>query len=100
MPPPVPAALATSTAVPHYKEPASAKEPFGHELAQVTELAEEYASKAAEKSRAIATEEERDLADRGLHKFSPEEYVSEIQSLFSTFFGDVRHVKNVAPQWI
>ncbi|KAF3764782.1 hypothetical protein M406DRAFT_221605, partial [Cryphonectria parasitica EP155] len=80
MPPPVPAALSSSSA-------AATKEPFGHELAQVTELAEEFALKAADKSRAIATQEEKDLASRGLYKFSPEEYVSDIQSLFSTFFG-------------
>jgi hypothetical protein len=83
-----------------YRDLASGQEPFGHELAQVTELAEEFAVKANEKSLAIATQEEQDLAARGLYKFSPEEYLSEIQTLFTSFFGEVRHVKNVAPQWI
>lgn len=90
IPPPVPAVIP----LPQHKEP------FGQELAQVTELAEEYATSAAEKTRRIDTQEERDLADRGLQKFSPEEYVAEISSLISSFFGEVRHVKNPAPQWI
>lgn len=92
-PPPVPAVLPLSQSV-------ETKEPFGQELAQVTELAEEYANSAAEKSRRINTQEERELAERGLQKFSPEEYVAEISSLISSFFGDARHVKNPAPQWI
>lgn len=95
-PPPVPAALS----LPQHKGPSPAAEPFGHELAQVTELAEEYATSAAEKTRRMATAEDRELADRGLQKFSPEEYVAEISSLISTFFGEVRHAKTPAPQWI
>lgn len=95
-PPPIPAALSLS----HNKGPSSAAEPFGHELAQVTELAEEYATSAAEKTRRMATAEDRELTERGLQKFSPEEYVAEISSLISTFFGEVRHAKNPAPQWI
>lgn len=101
-PPPVPLALAKSVATPHHKEPSAAKEPFGTELAQVTELAEEYAATAVEKSRVIATEEEKDLATRGLQKLSAEEYLADIQSLFSTFFGGEsrHHAKMPAPQWI
>lgn len=95
-PPPVPTALS----LPQHKESFETREPFGHELAQVTELAEEYATSAAEKTLRIDTQEERELADRGLHKFSPEEYVAEISSLISSLFGDVRHAKNPAPQWI
>lgn len=99
-PPPVPMALANSAAVPYHKEPAAAN-PFGHELAQVTELAEEYAATAALKSRHMATEEEKEFAARGLHKFSSDEYISEVQSLFTTFFGEsLRFPKNPAPQWI
>lgn len=92
-PPPVPAVL------PH-PQPVETKEPFGQELAQVTELAEEYATSAAEKTRRIDTQEEMELAERGLQKYSPEEYVAEISSLISSFFGEARHVKNPAPQWI
>lgn len=101
-PPPVPLALPKSVAAPHHKEHAVAKEPFGTELAQVTELAEEYAATAVEKGRVIATEEEKDFAARGLQNFSAEEYLVEIQSLFSTFFGGEsrHHAKTPAPQWI
>ncbi|KUI63248.1 hypothetical protein VP1G_11499 [Cytospora mali] len=103
-PPPVPpTALSTSVTNQHHKEPASATDsshPFGHELAQVTELAEEYASTAADKNRAMFVKEERELIDSGLKKFTPEDYISEIQGLFSTFFGEVTHARNPAPQWI
>ena len=92
--------MAGSSTAPLYRDLASTQEPFGHELAQVTELTEEFAVKADEKSYAVATQEELDLAARGLYKFSPEEYLSEIQTLFTSFLGEVRHVKNVAPQWI
>lgn len=95
-PPPVPAALS----LPQQKEPVETKEPFGQELAQVTELAEEYATSAADKTKRIDTLEDRELTDRGLQKFSPEEYAAEISSLLSTFFGEARHAKNPAPQWI
>lgn len=74
--------------------------PFGHELAQVTELAEEYASTAADKNRAMFRKEERDLINNGLKKFSPEDYLTEIQGLFGTFFGEAKHARNPAPQWI
>lgn len=102
-PPPVPAALSASAAVQHHKEPAAASEsshPFGQELAQVTELAEEYASAAADKKRPAASKEEQELNDLGLKKFSPEDYISEIQGLFATFFSETRHARAPAPQWI
>ncbi|PSR76880.1 hypothetical protein BD289DRAFT_165987 [Coniella lustricola] len=91
---------ATSNPTTSYRDFAPVQEPFGHELAQVTELAEEFAITAPEKTHLYATQEEQDLAARGLYKFSPEEYLSDIQTIFSSFFGEVRHVKNVAPQWI
>lgn len=102
-PPPVPAALSTSAAAQQHKEPAGASEsshPFGQELAQVTELAEEYASAAADKKRPAASKEEQELNDLGLKKFSPEDYISEIQGLFATFFNETRHARAPAPQWI
>lgn len=95
-PPPVPVAMS----LPQHKEFVETREPFGQELAQVTELAEEYAISAAEKTRRIDTQEEKELADRGLQKFSPEEYIADISSLLSSFFGEARHAKNPAPQWI
>lgn len=105
-PPPVPpTALSTSGAVHLHKESSTGSErthPFGHELAQVTELAEEYATTATEKTRVIATDEEKQMSALGLQKFSPEEYLSEIQGLFATFFSEARqHATKAAPaQWI
>lgn len=103
-PPPVPAALSTSAAAQHHKEPAAAGDsshPFGQELAQVTELAEEYASATGDKKRpAAVSKEEQELADLGLKKFSPEDYISEIQGLFATLFSETRHARAPAPQWI
>lgn len=102
-PPVPPTALFTSGSTQYQKEPVSATEslhPFGHELAQVTELAEEYASTAADKTRAMLSKEERDLIDSGLKKFTPEDYIVEIQGLFTTFFGEVKHARSPGPQWI
>ncbi|KAK7737502.1 hypothetical protein SLS53_006575 [Cytospora paraplurivora] len=102
-PPVPPPALFNSAATQHHKEPGSATDsahPFGHELAQVTELAEEYASTAADKNRAILIREERDLINSGLKKFTPEDYIAEIQGLFATFFGEANLVRSPGPQWI
>lgn len=102
-PPPPPTALFTSGSTQYQREPVSATEslhPFGHELAQVTELAEEYASTAADKTRAMLSKEERELIDSGLKKFSPEDYLVEIHGLFTTFFGEVTHARSPGPQWI
>lgn len=97
--------MSTSTAAHFHKESSASLErshPFGHELAQVTELAEEYATTAVEKTHTIATEEEKHMSALGLYKFSPEEYLSEIQGLFATFIGEAKqHVTKAAPvQWI
>lgn len=95
-PPPVPAGVSMDRA--GSKEPS----PFSTELAQVTELAEEYATRAVEKHQIILSPEDQDLADRGLLKFTAEEYLAEVQSLFTTFFGgdQLKHAKSAAPQWI
>lgn len=69
--------------------------PFGHELAQVTELAEEYG--VMEKVHVI-DEEEQELARRGLRKFTAEDYLGEIQGLFSSFFAEARPM--APPVWI
>jgi len=58
--------------------------PFGNELAQVTELAEEY----GQGNMQIIDEEERELISRGLFKFDAEDYMSEIESYFTAAFCD------------
>ncbi|KAH8910594.1 hypothetical protein BR93DRAFT_276871 [Coniochaeta sp. PMI_546] len=67
---------------PHKKE-YSESHPFGQELAQVTELAEEFSGREK-------TSTADDLSARGLFKFSAEDYISEIQGLISEFLGDAR----------
>lgn len=64
-----------------------AEHPFGNELAQVSELAEEYGS--SKKQQQILSPEERDLISLGLFKFSADEYMNELQEIFVTAFGDL-----------
>jgi hypothetical protein len=69
----------------HRKEFSVAQHPFGNELAQVSEIAEEYGVK--EQLNDIETEEQ-ELAAKGLQKFSAEDYLGEIQGLFANLFGE------------
>jgi hypothetical protein len=62
--------------------------PFGKELAQVSEIAEEYG--ISKEKLAVVDEEEQELVSRGLLKFRAEDYISEIQGLFMSAFADSR----------
>jgi len=66
------------------------------ELAQVSEIAEEYGVK--EKLNEFETEE-KDLVAKGLHKFSAEDYLGELNSLISSFFADAKPMPTAA-LWI
>jgi hypothetical protein len=70
--------------------------PFGNELAQVTEIAEEYG--ISQETLTVVDEEEQELLSRGLFKFRAEDYMSEIQGLFMSAFSDVK--PSMAPVWI
>jgi hypothetical protein len=59
--------------------------PFGNELAQVTELAEEYGIQG---NMQVIDEEEQELISRGLFKFDAEDYINDIESYFSAAFCD------------
>ncbi|KAI1107890.1 hypothetical protein F4804DRAFT_3885 [Jackrogersella minutella] len=72
-----------------------APHPFGQELAQVSELAEELGVK--DKMQVI-DDEEQELISRGLCRFRPEDYLAEVQGLFSTFFKP--EPAALAPVWI
>ncbi|KAI5918499.1 hypothetical protein F4810DRAFT_704168 [Camillea tinctor] len=61
--------------------------PFGKELAQVSELAEELGIK--EKLQAI-DDEEQQLIAKGLCRFSPEDYLAEISGLVSNYLRPER----------
>lgn len=62
--------------------------PFGNELAKVTEIAEDYG--ITRERMTVVDEEEQELASRGLFKFRAEDYMSEIQGLFTSAFGEVK----------
>lgn len=70
--------------------------PFGNELAQVSELAEEYG--ISKEKLVVVDEEEQELVSKGLLKFCAEEYMSEIQGLFLNAFGDAR--PTISSMWI
>ncbi|KAK0656073.1 hypothetical protein B0T16DRAFT_384840 [Cercophora newfieldiana] len=76
-----------STQVSHRKEFSQAQHPFGPELAQVTEIAEEYGVKEQLNE---ASAEEQVLAAKGLAKFSADDYLNEIQGIFTNFFGETK----------
>jgi len=57
--------------------------PFGKELAQVNEMAEEFGATSA-----ILDEEEREILSKGLHKFGVEDYLDEIAGLYGGIFDD------------
>jgi len=61
--------------------------PFGNELAQVSELAEEYG--LSKQRLTVVDEEEQELVSKGLFKFGAEDYMSELQGLFISAFGDM-----------
>ncbi|KAG6041290.1 hypothetical protein E4U41_005118 [Claviceps citrina] len=92
VPPPLPV---PSSAFPQ----TNAKEahPFGHELAQVTELAEEY---IVNTRLDVVDEEEQYLHNRGLKKLSPDDYLSAIQGISALFLPERKHVAPAAPLWI
>jgi hypothetical protein len=71
--------------------------PFGNELAQVSELAEEYGIN--KEKLAVIDEEEQELISRGLFKFRAEDYMSEIHGLFVSAFSESRPPA-MATMWI
>jgi len=61
----------------------SESHPFGQELAQVTEIAEEFGQKLGP-----IDEEEQELMNRGFCKLSADVYLRDIEALLSSFFND------------
>lgn len=71
---------------PHAKPQVGPVHPFGAELAQVSEMAEEYGARGRKAD--YIDEEERELISRGLCKFSADVYLHDVEVLASTFFHD------------
>ena len=58
--------------------------PFGQELAKVSELAEDF---GLQSKLHILDEEEQELVAKGLCKLRPDDYLAEVHGLFSAFFS-------------
>jgi hypothetical protein len=69
----------------HRKEFSESQHPFGQELAQVSEIAEEYGLK---EQMSVVDAEEKEMLAKGLLKFNANDYLGEIQGLFANFFAD------------
>lgn len=74
------------------------KEPFGQELAQVTELVEEYGT--SQRLKSIEEEEEQMLQSQGLQKFSANDYICALQGLSTSFFPESNHKTQATALWI
>ncbi|KAJ9302345.1 hypothetical protein DTO271G3_1211 [Paecilomyces variotii] len=61
----------------------SASHPFSRELEQVNEVVEDFGG-----SRVVLDEEEQILLNKGLKKFSVEDYITEIEELYGSIFND------------
>lgn len=80
----------------HRRDHPEAQHPFGPELAQVSEIAEEYGVKEH-----VASEldlEEQEMLARGLLKFSADEYLCEVRGLFAGLM--IPPPRPVAAAWI
>jgi hypothetical protein len=83
-------------AAPQQTRHITASHPFGQELAQVTELAEEFSHKTHG-----LTEDDEYIRSHGLAKWTPSDYLGEIQSLTTLFFPDLQFkAKPSSPMWI
>lgn len=70
-----------------------AHHPFGKELAQVNEMAEEFGATAR-----LLDDEEREILNKGLCKFGVEDYLDEIAGLYGGIFED--RLGPMAKPWI
>ncbi|KAH7328955.1 hypothetical protein B0I35DRAFT_404243 [Stachybotrys elegans] len=91
--PPIPSPLSPYTP-PHS---ANKEHPFGHELAQVTELVEELGD--ARNTKALREDDEY-IRSKGLTKMTAADYLQEIDNLAATFFPEVSRMRAAGPLWI
>ena len=61
-----------------FNGPADPNHPFGKELAQVNEVAEEFGA-----TQMLIDEEEQELLNKGLKKFAVSDYLDEIADLYN-----------------
>lgn len=96
-PPPLPPVAPQQAHYSHVNRTQPDWHPFGHELAQVTELAEEFGSK---NRLQVIDEDEQYLKRRNLARFSAEDYLSDIQNLISSLFPELNHPNQPPAVWI
>jgi hypothetical protein len=75
----------------------STASPFGQELAQVTELAEDF---GATSRLDVIYEDEQYLRTRGLAQMSADDYLNEIHEVMATFFPEHQQAVPSTPMWI
>jgi len=76
-----------------FNSAADPNHPFGRELAQVNEIAEEFGA-----TTAVLDEEEQEILSKGLCKFGVDEYINEIAGLYGGVFED--RLGPIANPWI
>jgi len=104
-PPPVPQsvpkAIPKAAPMPYSQPPPTTAKPdpspFGQELAQVTELVEEFGSKGR---LDVVYEDEKYLQSRGLAQMTADDYLNEIHALMETFWPESSRSPPAAPLWI
>jgi hypothetical protein len=81
-PPPLHANRSNTSARPAYDNYNSEPHPFGKELEQVNEVVEEFGGAP------LFDEEERILRNKGLKKYTVDDYLVEIEDLYGSIFND------------
>ncbi|KAK5049116.1 hypothetical protein LTR84_005539 [Exophiala bonariae] len=84
---------ATRNSADIFNKAADPDHPFGRELAQVNEIAEEFGATSR-----LLDEEEQDIMSKGLCKFGVEDYLDEIAGLYGGIFED--QLTSLAKPWI
>lgn len=80
----------------HRRDFSESRHPFGQELAQVSELAEEYGVK--EQVANVVDVDQQEMLAKGLLKLSADDYLSEVRVLFANFLAP--RPTPVATTWI
>ncbi|KAL8852893.1 MAG: hypothetical protein Q9221_002269 [Calogaya cf. arnoldii] len=78
---PITPVMPARSSIDMFSNKAEADHPFGAELAQVQEMAEEIGAN----ENTMADEEEQYLVDNGLCKFSADDYMDEIQGYYGSY---------------
>jgi hypothetical protein len=101
--PPMPAMRSPRTPLqaPPRPIPTQDAHPFGQELAQVTELVEEFGSneQAAARRTELAADDAK-FASQGRPRFTAADYLRDVEAIYATFFPETVHARAAAPLWI